>query len=71
MLTPYINKLLYETILNFHISAFKKVLQTDLVDECIVLDNDEDDHLTEEERWGRFQERVKEGNDLRVDFMDW
>lgn len=52
-------------------TAVEKVLQTPLVDEFIELNNDEDDKLTDEERWGRFQERIKEESQLRNDFMDW
>lgn len=51
--------------------AFNKVMETDLVDECIVLSNDEDDELTEEERWGRFQKRIEEDSRWRAEFMDW
>ena len=46
-------------------------MKTDLVDELIVLNNDEDDLLTDEERWGRFQKRIEEDSRWRAEFMDW
>ncbi|GMH96840.1 hypothetical protein TrST_g13391 [Triparma strigata] len=51
--------------------AFSIVMKTDLVDELIVLNNDEDDLLTDEERWGRFQKRIEEDSRWRAEFMDW
>jgi len=52
--------------------AVQMILEAEnCVHECIVLDNDEDDSLTEAERWGRFQKRIQEDSTMRTDFMDW
>ena len=45
--------------------------QNHLVDEYITLNNDEDDQLSELERWGRFQARIEEENRERNDFTDF
>ena len=52
-------------------SVGKVLSQNHLVDEYITLNNDEDDQLSELERWGRFQARIEEENRERNDFTDF